>query len=176
MPLLIVLVVVVLVLVAWVLLLPLWLYLRFRQGKARRRLLPWLVRLNAWIVLVSTALFVASMAITAHWWPGALAHALAGLGAGLCTGLLAVVLGRVEHTAQGSYHTPSAWVSAALAILVLLRLAAGMVDAWRRIGSHDALPWLPSFDHTTLFALGGLLLGHSLAAAWGLRWRLPRRP
>jgi hypothetical protein len=66
-------------------------------------------------------------------------------------------------------------VSGALALLVVLRLAAGGVDAWRRLGGHDALPWLPVFDHTTLFALGGLLLGHGLATAWGLRWRLPRR-
>jgi hypothetical protein len=174
MPLLIVLAVVVVVLLAWVLLLPLWLYLRFRQGKARRRLLPWLVRLNAWVLLASATLFVASMAITGYWWPGALGHALAGLGAGLGTGLLGIALGRVEHTPQGSYHTPSAWVSGALAVLVLLRLAAGGVDAWRRFGGHDALRWLPAFDHTTLFALGGLLLGHGLATAWGLRWRLPR--
>ncbi len=101
--------VLVLALVAWVLLLPLWLYLRFRQGKTRR-LVPWLVRLSAWVMLVSAGLFVASMALTGHWWPGALAHALYGLGAGLCTGTLAV------------------------------------------------------------------LLGHGLATAWGLRWRLPRRP
>jgi hypothetical protein len=174
-PLLIMLVVVLLVLVAWVLLLPLWLYLRFRQGKARRRLVPWMVRVNAWAALLSTTVFVMGMAITGHWWPGALTHALAGVGAGLCTGLLGVVLGRVEHTPTASYHTPSAWVSGALALLVVLRLAAGGVDAWRRLGGHDALRWLPAFDHTTLFALGGLLLGHGLATAWGLRWRLPRR-
>lgn len=176
MPLLIVLGVLMLVLVAWVLLLPLWLYLRLRQGKARRRLVPWLVRLNAWTLLASAGLFVASMALAGYWWPDALAHALSGLVAGLCIGTLAVLLGKVEHAAQASYHTPNAWVSAALAVLVLLRLAAGAVDAWRRIGGHEALAWIPAFGHTTLFALAGLLLGHGLATAWGLRWRLPRRP
>ncbi len=67
MPLLIVLGVLMLVLVAWVLLLPLWLYLRLRQGKARRRLVPWLVRLNAWTLLASAGLFVASMALAGYW-------------------------------------------------------------------------------------------------------------
>lgn len=175
MPLLIVLLVVVLLLVAWVLLLPLWLYLRFRQGKARRRLLPWLVRLNAWVMLISAGLFIVGMALTGYWLPGTLRHALYGLVAGLCSGALAVLLGKVEHTPQASYHTPNAWVSAALAVLVLLRLAAGAIDAWRRIGGHDALGWLPAFDHTTVSALAGLLLGHGLATAWGLRWRLPRK-
>lgn len=174
MPLLIVAVVVLVVLLAWVLLLPLWLYLRFRQGKARRRLLPWLVRLNAWFAFASTVLYLMGMAVTGHWWSGALTHAVIGLGAGLCTGGLGIVLGRVEHTSQGSFHTPSPWLAAALVLLVLVRLAAGVVDAWRRIGDQQALPWLPAFDHTTLFALGGLLLGHGLATAWGLRWRLPR--
>ncbi len=175
MPLLIVLVVVLFALVAWVLLMPLWWYLRFRQGKARRRLVPWVVRFNGWLMLVSTALFFASVAMAGHWWPGALAHAGVGLAAGVCTGALAVMLGKVEHAPPRSYLTPNAWVAALLLVVVMLRLAAGLAEAWRRLAGRDALAWLPAFDHTTLLALGGLLLGHGLATAWGLRWRLPRR-
>jgi hypothetical protein len=62
-------------------------------------------------MLGSAGVLVASMALTGHWWPDALA-------------------------------------------------------AWLRVCAPAR--WPCCWD--------GLLLGHGLATAWGLRWRLPRRP
>jgi hypothetical protein len=70
MPLLIVPLVVLVLLALWLLLLPVSLWQRYRMGKARRRARPWLVRFNAWALLVSLLLFVAGMALTNVWWPG----------------------------------------------------------------------------------------------------------
>jgi hypothetical protein len=121
-----------LVLVAWVLL-PLWLSLRSRQGRARRRLVPWLVRRNAWVMLGSAGVLVASMALTGHWWPDALAHALCGLVAGLCTGTLAVLLGHGLATAWGPALATAAqalsdqiWSSSSLSISIALSVARAM--------------------------------------------------
>ena len=72
MPLLIVPLVILLLLALWVLLLPVALWQRYRLGKARRRAWPWLVKLNAWMLLASLLLFLASMAVTQFWWPGAI--------------------------------------------------------------------------------------------------------
>ncbi|RZA12585.1 MAG: hypothetical protein EOP02_30010 [Proteobacteria bacterium] len=83
MPLLIVPLVILVLLALWLLLLPLSLWQRYRFGKARRKAWPWLVRLNGWVLLFSAGVFIASMALTAIWWPGALGYALAGMGIGL---------------------------------------------------------------------------------------------
>ena len=42
----------------WVLLLPLSIFQRYRFGKARRRVQPWFVRVNAWLLAVSAAAFI----------------------------------------------------------------------------------------------------------------------
>lgn len=83
MPLLVVPLVIRVLLVLWLLLLPLSLWQRYRLGKARRRAWPWRVKLNAWALLFSAGVFLASMALPDLWWPGTLGHALAGLGIGI---------------------------------------------------------------------------------------------
>ena len=175
MPLLIVPLVILVLLALWLLLLPLSLWQRYRLGKARRKAWPWLVRLNSWLLLFSSGLFVASMAITSVWWPGALGYALAGMGAGLLTGIIGLWLSRFEQTPQGLYYTPNPWLVLTLTLLVAARIAMGFVEMWRYWQGRETLSIIPVLDHASLFAVAGLLLGYYLAYTWGLRPRLPRR-
>lgn len=175
MPLLIVPLVVLVLLALWLLLLPLSLWQRYRMGKARRRMRPWLVRFNAWALLVSLLLFVASMALTNVWWPGALAYATAGLGIGVVIGIVGLWLSRFETTAQGMFYTPNPWLVLALTLLVAGRIALGFVELWRYWQGRESLALIPVLDHASLFAVAGVLLGYYLAYTWGLRRRLPPR-
>jgi hypothetical protein len=175
MPLLIVPLVVLVLLALWLLLLPLSLWQRYRMGKARRRARPWLVRFNAWALLVSLLLFMASMALTNVWWPGALAYATAGLGIGVVLGIAGLWLSRFETTSQGMFYTPHPWLVLALTLLVAGRIALGFVELWRYWQGRDSLALVPVLDHASLFAVAGVLLGYYLAYTWGLRRRLPPR-
>lgn len=172
MPLLLVPLVILLLLLAWLLLLPLSLWQRYRLGKARRLARPWLVKLNAWLLLFSTLLFGLGMLVTEHWWPGALRHAAFGFAAGLLAGVLGLWLSRFERTPQGLYYTPNAWLILLLTLIVAARIVMGFVELWRRWQGDGALAMLPLFDHASLFAVAGLLLGHYLAYQWGLRSKL----
>ena len=176
MPLLIVPLVVLILLALWLLLLPLSLWQRYRLGKARRKAWPWLVRLNGWVLLFSACLFLASMALTAFWWPGALAYALAGMGIGLATGIAGLWLSRFEITPQGLFYTPNAWLILLLTLLVTARILMGFVEMWRYWQGREALPVIPVLDHASLFAVAGLVIGYYLSYTWGLRRRLPRTP
>lgn len=177
MPLLIVPLLILVLLALWLLLLPLSLWQRYRLGKARRKAWPWAVRLNSWVLLFSAGLFAASMALTELWWPGALGYALAGMGAGLLTGVIGLWLSRFERTPQGMYYTPNPWLVLTLTLLVAARIAMGFVEMWRHWQGRSALSMLPVLDHASLFAVAGLLLGYYLSYTWGLRRRLPpRRP
>jgi hypothetical protein len=62
--------------VLWVLLLPISIVQRYRYGKARRRVLPWAVRLNSWLLAMSVFAFVASSWVAATWVDRALVDAL----------------------------------------------------------------------------------------------------
>lgn len=82
----------------WVLLLPLSILQRYRHGRARRRVQPWAVRVNAWLLLASALVFLAVATALGHW----VAHALRDAGIGLAIGALVGVLGlrldRFERT------------------------------------------------------------------------------
>lgn len=174
MPLLIVPLVILLLLVLWLLLLPLLLWQRYRMGKARRRAWPWMVKFNSWALLFSACVFMAGMALTDLWWPGALGYALAGFGIGLATGLIGLWLSRFENTAQGLFYTPNPWLALALTLVVAARIAMGFVEMWRYWQGREALSIIPVLDHASLFAVAGLLIGYYLGYTWGLRRRLPR--
>ena len=59
-----------------------------------------------------------------------------------------------------------------LLALVAGRIAFGIWQGWERWHATQASEWLAW--QAGLFALGGLLLGHALATAWGLRARFRR--
>lgn len=174
MPLLLLPLAILILLALWLVLLPLSLWQRYRFGKARRRAWPWLVRANAWMLLLSVVVFLGSMAITSYWWPGALAYAAAGLGAGVLLGVTGLLTSRFERSAQGLFYTPNAWLVLTLTVIVAARIGMGFIELWRYWQGGQSLALIPAFEHASLFSVAGLLLGYYLVFYWGLRSKLPR--
>ncbi|HEY0661835.1 MAG TPA: DUF1453 domain-containing protein [Lysobacter sp.] len=155
----------------WALLLPLALLQRYRLGKARRRAIGWIVRLNAWLLLVSVGVFALSAWLVGHWVDAALLHATAGLGAGILVGIAGLALTRFEREPRGLYYTPNRWLVLGLTVIVAVRIGAGVLRGWQLWRADaQALTWLS--QQGSLLAVGGLLLGYYLAYGWGLRGRL----
>lgn len=155
----------------WVVLLPLSIFQRYRAGTARRRVQPVFVAINAWLLAVSTVLFLGFAAIAGNWVDDAFLDAVAGLAVGSLVGLLGLVLDRTERTPAGLFRTPNRWVVLGLAVLVAGRIAMGI---WLAFGDAAA-PELPAWvTRGGLLAVGGILLGYGLATSWGLRRRLSR--
>jgi hypothetical protein len=158
----------------WALLLPLAMLQRYRLGKARRRAIGWVVRLNAWLLLGSAVVFALSAWLVGHWVDAALLHAAAGLGVGVLVGLAGLALTRFEREPRGLYYTPNRWLVLGLTLIVAARIGVGVLRAWQLWRADaQAMTWLS--QQGSLLAVGGLLLGYYLAYGWGLRWRL-RQP
>lgn len=172
MPLLLIPLLVLGVVALWAVLLPLSILQRYRYGRQRRRAQPLAVRINAWLMLVSAPLFVASAWLSGYWIAGAVFHALPGLGAGVVLGIVGLWITRFESTPQGLYYTPPAALVLVLSLVVAARVGLGLWQLLRRWHAVDAVPPGPLADHASLFAVGGLLLGYYLAYAWGLKRRL----
>lgn len=161
----------------WVVLLPLSLWQRYRRGRARRRALPWAIRLNAWLLLVSTGVFLLGAWVAGHWVTAALAHAALGLSMGVALGIVGLWLTHFEPlgTARGDrlYYTPNRWLVLGLTAVVAARIGYGLLQAARIWDGADAHAlWLAR--QGSLLAVAGVLLGHYLAYNWGLRRRLAR--
>ncbi len=174
MPLLLVPLLLLALVLLWIVLLPLSLLQRYRFGKARRRVLPWLAGLNAWMLLLSLAAFLGGAALAQRWLGDAVAAACGGLALGFAIGLLNLWTARLEWQGGQLHVQPHALVSLLLTLLVAGRLAIGVWQLFRQ-GFHlhpqvVAGPWLLRPD--SLFAFGGLLLGHYFAWGWALRARL----
>jgi hypothetical protein len=172
MPLLLLPLLVVALVLLWLLLMPFALWQRYRSGRSRRRAVRWMATLNAWSLLVSAVMFLFGAWVAGYWVDAALAHAGAGLLAGMLLGVVGLALTRFETTSQGVFYTPNRWLALALTLVVAARIGYGlyrMEQAWVR-DIHAA--WLA--QQGSVLAVGGLLLGHYLAYAWGLRWRLRR--
>lgn len=176
MPILIALPVAVLLLVMLMLvLLPFGLVQRYRYGSSRRRAYPRLLRLNAWLLVVSTLMFAVAAWITGHWVPHAPMFAVAGLLLGALLGIVGAWTTRFEHVDGRSHYTPNRWLVLSLTLLVVVRIALGVWQAWRTppVGDPGLLATLLA-DHGNLFGIGGVLLGYALAYAWCISARTPR--
>lgn len=173
MPLLLLPLLIAVIAVLWVLLMPLALWQRYRSGRARRRLVPWLARLNAWALTLSAGVFTVSAWVAGYWMESALPHAVMGLGAGVAAGCLGLALTRFETDARGRFYTPNRWVILMLTLVVAARLAYGGWRAWHAWQADASAQWLA--QQGSVLAVGGLLLGYYLAYTWGLRLR-SRRP
>ena len=177
MPVLLLLPLLVLAVVAlWALLLPLSLIQRYRSGRKRRRVAGWAVSVNAWLVLVSVLAFFIGAWMATRWLPEALQLAAAGFGAGIALGVINLLVSRTEVEGGRLHVTPSAALMLVLTLLVAVRIALGIWQLfehgfeWHPIQREER--WFLRPD--SLFALGGLLLGHYFAWCWGLRARLRR--
>lgn len=156
----------------WLLTLPLAVWQRYRRGRARRRVRAWALRLGAWSMLVSAAVFLAAAAAAGLWIERAFAQAALGVLGGTALGAAGARLARIERDAGGLFHTPNRWLALALTLVVAARIAFGLwhLPLWH--GDATDAAWLAR--QGGLLAVGGLLLGHYLGYAWALRWRLGR--
>lgn len=157
----------------WVLLLPLSVVQRYRYGRARRRVQPLAVRINAWLLAVSALLFLAGAWVAGHWIADAVRDASIGVTAGVAVGLLGSRLDRFEATDRGLYRTPNRWLVLALATLLALRILLGLWLAWSGSAAGEA-GWQAWLDRGGLLGVAGVLIGYALATAWALRVRLRR--
>lgn len=172
MPLLLLLPLLLLVLLAlWLVLLPLSLWQRYRYGRARRRARGWALAVNAWGLLVSVALFLLVSALSLFWWPDNLWHAGLGLAAGALLGALGVRLTRFEPTPQGVYYQPNGGLALVLTVVVAARIGMGFVQLFRHWQDGAAQAASILGGHGSLVAVAGLLLGHYLVYAWGVKRR-----
>lgn len=154
--------------VLWLLLLPLLLLQRYRSGRARQRAIGWVVGVNAWSLLASAVLLLAGAWLGQRWMADALPFAAGGLAVGIFLGVLGTRLATLEYTQGAVFHTPNRWLALLLTGLVAIRIALGMWQAWLHLDAGHALGGLLE-QQGSLFALAGLLMGHYLAYAWGLR-------
>lgn len=175
MPLLLALPLAILVFVAlMLLLLPLSLWQRFRNGSARRPARPWLVTLNLWLSLGSTALFAVFALVASLWWPGAWWQAAVGLSMGLLLGVLGHYLTRFEKMPGALFYKPNTWLVVILTLLLVVRVIAGMVQGWQLSIGRQHWPSEGWMSHASLLATAALLLGYADMYAW-LLWRRLRR-
>ena len=161
------------VLALWAVLLPFSLWARYRTGRARRRAVGWVVGGNAWLLLVSVAVFLAGAGIAGIWLPHAPRDAGLGLLVGIAVALLGLALTRFEGVGRELWFTPNKWLVLALTGVVAARLLAGLWLGWRKMFGEGADP-AAIWQAGGLLAIGGLLLGYYLAYTWGLRARLRR--
>ena len=159
-------------LLLWLLLLPFGLLLRYKRGRARQRAFGWIVASNAWLLLVSVLVFLASAWGSGMWVPHALPWAASGLLAGMLVGLAGVWRTRFELAPSSFYYTPDRWLVLLLTAVVALRIGLGMWQALNRLRDVEVTAGL-LVDAGSLFAVAGLLMGYHLIYAWGLRrrWR-----
>ena len=156
----------------WVLLLPVLVVQRYRLGKARRRVQPWGVRVNAWLLAASALAFAAFAWVMSNWVDDALVDAMAGLGIGAVVGLVGLALDRFERTPDGMFRTPNSWLVLVLSALLAGRIALGLWLAWSDGPAAGTAAWI---TRGGLIGVGGVLLGYAVATAWGLRFRVARR-
>ena len=154
--------------VLWLLFLPVLLLQRYRLGRARQRAIGWIVGLNAWLLLASAALLLAGAWLGQRWIVDALPFAAGGLAVGILLGMLGTRFATLEFTAAGVFHTPNRWLVLLLTGVVAVRIALGMWQSCLHLDAGHASGGLLE-QQGSLFALGGLLMGHYLAYAWGLR-------
>ena len=155
----------------WVVLLPLSIFQRYRFGKARRRVQPWFVRANAWLLAASAVVFLVFAWVAGQWFEGALLDAVLGLAVGGLVGALGLVLDRFEWTSQGIFRTPNRWLVLGLSLLVAGRIAMGLWLVWSDGPDAGMSAWV---TRGGLLGIGGVLLGYATATAWGLRHRISR--
>lgn len=152
----------------WVVLLPLTILQRYRYGRARRRVQPWFVRINAWLLALSTLVFLVVAASVGYWVDHAFRDAAIGLAIGVVVGVIGLRLDRFESTPEGLFRTPNRWLLLAMALLLAARIVIGFWLAWSEGPATGSWGWI---TRGGLLGVGGVLLGYALATGWGLHLR-----
>lgn len=153
---------------------PLILVLRYRAGTARRLARPWLATVNATMMPISAAFFLAAAGLTSLWIADALSSAAAGLAIGFILGLAGLWSTKWEPTARDLHYTPNRWLIMAITLIVAARLLYGFwrgAAAWRSV---DGTSFLDAFGVGGSLAAGGTVIGYYVTYAIGLRYRISR--
>ena len=177
MPLLLLLLLLPLLLLA---LMPLILIQRYRLGRARRLARPWAATLNIALTALSAVLFLAVAAVTAIWVPNAFGGAALGIVIGLGLGVVGLLLTRWEPTPATLHYTPNKWLVLVVTFMVSARILYGFWRSWKaaEAGIYGTEMVL-AFGIPESLAVGGAVIGHYIAYAWGVRRRIlawQRRP
>jgi hypothetical protein len=169
-PILLLLLALPLVLVA---LMPLILIQRYRMGSARRLARPWVATLNIALTTLSVILFLAVAAVTAIWVPHAFSGAAIGVLLGLGLGIVGLRLTRWEPTPATLHYTPNRWLVLFVTFMVSARVLYGFWRSWKvaEAGVYGTEMVL-AFGIPESLAVGGAVIGHYLAYAFGVRWRI----
>lgn len=160
----------------WAVLLPISLIQRYRFGRKRRRVVAWANSANAWLMLILVAAFFLSGWMATRWLPDAFVMAAMGFAVGIALGILNLLISHREVEAGSVFITPNAVLVLGMTLLVASRILLGFWQLYEHgfqlhpIQREEA--WFLRPD--SLFALGGLLLGHYFAWCWGLRSMLRR--
>lgn len=150
-------------------LLPLALLLRLRGAfNTRRQAWRLPLRLAWWSSLVSLALFAPASLVAGLFWPQVWSYVPLGLGAGLALGALAAWRVRWVETSQGLFYRTSPVLSVGLALLVIARLVAGLVQGLRVMLGGASWPESGWLSHAGMMAIGALLLGYALVLSRSL--------
>jgi voltage-gated potassium channel Kch len=148
--------------------------LRYRAGTARRQGRRWVASMNVWVTSFSAALFLCFTFLISFWLGPTLQFALAGMAVGAVLGLLGLVLTRWESQPEGLFYTPSRW----LALLVMLAIAARLVDGWWHTTHANAVGqqhWFLSASGMQFsLAVAAGLIGYYLVYAIGVLIRITR--
>jgi hypothetical protein len=171
--LLVLLVVLVLLPLLLVVLMPIGLVQRYRLGTARRKARPWRSTLALVLIALSTLLFLAGAAATSLFVPHAFGGAAAGVALGTGLGLAGLRLTRWEATPATLHYTPNRWLVLLVTFMVSARVVYGLWRTWQvaRAGASGA-ELVQAFGIPGSLAVGGAVIGYSLAYASGVRGRL----
>jgi hypothetical protein len=163
------------VLVLALVMMPVSLVQRYRMGTARRPARGWVATLNVVTFTLSSALFLATAALTSFWVPEAFTYALLGLLAGCALGGAGLWLSQWEATPHSLHYTPNRWLVLAITLIVTSRILYGFWRSWQAWRSMGADPsWLAASGVAGTLAAGAVVLGYYLAYWTGVRWRFMR--
>jgi hypothetical protein len=156
-------------------LMPLILIQRFRMGRARRPARPWLATINVIAMVFSAMFFLAGVAVTTLWVPGAFEAALIGLAAGGVLGAIGIRLSRWESGPSSLYYTPNQWLVLAITVTVAARLLYGLWRSWAWWAAGGSATSLPAaFGVTGSLGAAAIVIGYYLAYSIGVRGRVRR--
>jgi hypothetical protein len=155
--------------------LPLSLLLRFRAGSARRRAWGWMISLNLFAALLSSAILLVTAAVSSNWIPNAFRYTLIGSACGFALGFLGLAMSRWETTTDGLHYTPNRWLILIITLIVTTRILYGFWRAWHAWQTTPAgESWLAASGAAGSMSAGAAVLGYYVIYWAGLQRRVRR--
>ena len=152
---------------------PFTLVQRYRLGTSRRAARSWVARLNLFLLIFSTVLFLVASALTNFWVPKALPYALLGLAGGCLLGMLGLALTHWERSPSTLHYTPNRWLVLLLTLAVTARVIYSFWRAWQAWGqTSGAAAWIQQAGVAVSLGVGAVVIGYYLAYTAGVLRRI----